>query len=82
MPIRERRSDTPASPTDLHARLNPRQQGALASLERMGWSLAFVRQVLFQQPAAVVRDSEGKRYAVLDEDGTINERHGLKLREQ
>jgi hypothetical protein len=79
MPIRERRKQVPPASEDVRARLNPRQQGALASLENLGWALSFVRHPLFQPPAVVVRDAEGKRFAVLEEDGTINEQHGLVL---
>jgi hypothetical protein len=81
MTIRERRKDAPPAGEQVRARLNPRQQGALASLENLGWVLSFVRHPLFQPPAVVVRDADGQRYAVLEDDGTINEQHGLVLRE-
>jgi hypothetical protein len=81
MPLRERRrdADTDAAAT-LPAGLTASQRGALASLRHLGWELSFVRHPLFQAPAVVIRDEEGKRFAVLEPDGTINEQHGLKLR--
>lgn len=60
--------------------LTPSQRGALASLGHLGWHLSFVRHPLFQAPEVVIHDETGVRVALLEADGTVNERHPLRLR--
>lgn len=69
----ERRySEKPRSST-LRVQLNPDQQFELAVLERFGWELKFIRHAQFQKPVAVVYDSETKNFAVLKEDGSLDD---------
>jgi len=42
--------------------------------------LKFIRRPLFQDPIAVVFDSERKHFAVLEPDGTLNENPGFDIR--
>ena len=64
----------------LKRELRPAQQITLADLEGFGWELKFVRRPLFQEPVAVVFDPDHKRFAVLQEDGTLNENPGFDIR--
>ena len=61
--------------------LTPSQRGALVSLGNLGWQLSFIRQPLFHSPEVVIHDDTGRRFALLEPDGTINERYPLRLRE-
>jgi len=79
---RERRgSETADSTAALRATLNRAQLDTLATLEAFQWRLAFVRRPLFQDPVPVVFDRTGKRYAVLEPDGSINEKPDFRIRD-
>ena len=60
--------------------LNSVQQMTLVNLEQFGWELKFIRRPMFQDPIAVVFDSERKHFAVLEADGTLNEHPGFDIR--
>jgi hypothetical protein len=64
----------------LKSGLNEDQRLTLAELERFGWELKFIRRPLFQDPVAVVFDSDRKNFAVLEPDGTLNEHPGFEIR--
>lgn len=64
----------------LKRELNEEQRLTLADLERFGWELKFIRRPLFQPSIAVVFDSDRKRFAVLEPDGTLNENPGITIR--
>ena|SRR5690606_39012566 len=68
----ERRGTMPAIPENLDDYLTEAQQQALVNIKRFGWSLAFVRRLFFQHPLVVVVQANGKRYGVLNENGTID----------
>ena len=76
----ERRSGEKPRASLLRRRLNQEQQLELAVLERFGWELAFIRQAQFQRPVAVVHDSTSGHYAVLCDDGTLNEHPAFRIR--
>ncbi|MCF7222639.1 hypothetical protein [Marilutibacter chinensis] len=79
---RERRvGDIPLSPERLRAGLTPEQLATLRTLEEFGWVLEFVRRPLFRDPLPVVYDRGRTRCALLEPDGSINEDHGLVLRD-
>ena len=59
-------------PADVFYYLNDVQRLALHSLENFGWQLAFMRRPLFVPPIVVVKNSEQSRFAVLEEDGSVN----------
>jgi len=63
------------------AGLTPAQLDALTTLEFFRWELRFVRRPLFQDPIPVVFNRDGKRYAVLEPDGSLNENPGFKIRD-
>jgi hypothetical protein len=76
---KERRK--PAGNTSASKReLNAVQTITLVNLERFGWELKFIRRPLFQQAVAVVFDSDRKHYAILEPDGTLNEKPDFDIR--
>jgi hypothetical protein len=64
----------------LKRELNEEQRMTLADIERFGWELKFIRRPMFQPSIAVVFDSDRKRFAVLEPDGTLNENPGITIR--
>jgi hypothetical protein len=76
----ERRSGDKPRSSSLRQRLNQDQQLELATLERFGWELRFIRQPPFQKPIPVVYDPETKHYAVLREDGSLDEHPSFTIR--
>ena len=76
----ERRQSAVQLLQTLKRELNEAQLETLASLERFGWELKFVRRPPFQPSVAVVMDSEQKSLGVLESDGTLNESADLTLR--
>lgn len=74
-----RRAD--ARPSSILKReLNEEQLLALAGLENYGWELKFIRKPMFKQPIPVVFDSSRRHYAVLKDDGTLDENPGFDIR--
>ena len=61
--------------------LNEAQLETLRDLEKFGWELKFVRRKPFESSVAVVADGDRKSTAVLEPDGSINENHGLIIRD-
>jgi hypothetical protein len=80
MPVQERRFGEPPRSTQLRAQLNQDQQLELATLERFGWELKFIRHIPFQPSLAVVFDCEHQSYAVLRADGSLDEHVSLQIR--
>ncbi len=66
------RGSRSALPMDVYYYLSEVQRIALHSLENFGWHLAFIRRPLFVAPIVVVKNSEQSKYAVLEEDGSVN----------
>ena len=65
----------------LKRELNEAQLETLCDLEKFGWELKFVRRKPFEPGVAVVMDSNLRSSAVLEPDGSLNESHGLTIRE-
>lgn len=81
MPDRERRHpEAPAGGRVLERLLNRTQIESLRSLEHFGWQLKFVRKPLFQPAVPIVFDGDRKSYAVIEEDGTVNQNPPFKIR--
>ena len=59
-------------PSDLTAYLTPTQFRSLSHLDGFGWQLAFIRRPLFEDPLVVLSSPEGKQYAILEIDGSLN----------
>jgi hypothetical protein len=71
-PKEEVRGSRSPLPADVLYYLNEVQRLALHSLENFGWQLAFIRRPLFVPPMIVVKNSEQSKFAVLEEDGSVN----------
>lgn len=68
----DKRGTQEAIPSDLHQYLTPLQRQSLDHLKDFGWQLAFVRRPLFELPTVVLLSPEGKQYATLEEEGSLN----------
>lgn len=78
---RERRQPDEADTRALRAGLTPAQLNALETLEQFQWTLRFVRRPMFRDPIPVLFHRDGKRYVVLEADGTLNESPDLVIRD-
>ena len=76
----ERRKAEKALSNTLKRDLNEAQLVTLQGLEHFGWELKFVRRKPFQEPVAVVFDGDRKQFAVLQADGTLNEKPDFDIR--
>lgn len=68
----DRRSDTRQGSSALKRELNELQMHTLHTLERFGWELKFVRRDEGGK-LAVIFDPDARKYAVLGEDGELDE---------
>ncbi len=59
-------------PNQLAQYLTDMQMQSLDQLKDFGWRLAFVRRPLFSSPTVVLLSPEGKQYATLEEEGSLN----------
>lgn len=76
----ERRKTHKPLPDILKSELNPEQRDTLGELEKFGWELRFVRHDPEQRPLAVIFDSERAKFAVLDQDGDLDEQAFIDIR--
>ncbi len=79
-PPRERRTQTKPVPRALEKLLNTAQLETLHSIESFGWELKFVRKPLFQPAVPIVFDADRSHFAIIEEDGRLNENPGLTIR--
>jgi len=80
MQERERRDGAGRAPRALEKELSFDQVVTLRELERFGWELKFVRRPPFQPPIPVVFDPDRKHYAVIKQDGSLDEAESLNIR--
>ena len=78
---RERRRSGDLDTDALREGLTPAQLNALATMEHFQWTLRFVRRPMFRDPIPVLFHRDGKRYVVLEADGTLNESPDLVIRD-
>src|SRR5436190_13771582 len=71
---KERRSGQRELSSVLKRQLNDAQLMTLRGLEGFGWELKFIRRKPFQEPIAVIFDGDRKTFAVLEADGSLNEK--------
>ena len=76
----DRRRDSQPLPEILKAELNPDQRETLGELEKFGWELRFVRHDPEQRPIPVIFDAEREKFAVLDQDGELDESAFINIR--
>ena len=79
--VSERRNAARKLLQTLKRELNDAQLETLTGLEKFGWELKFVRRKPFAPPVAVVVDGDRKSLALLEEDGTLNEKPDLEIRQ-
>lgn len=79
--IEEKRSNVEVVPGNLAALLTDMQRAALQRIENFGWRIKFVRQPRFQPPVVVVENTVGMNIGILEEDGEVNLRPVLALRD-
>ena len=77
----DRRKSKQVLPDVLKSELNPDQRDTLGELEKFGWELRFVRHDPEQRPVPVIFDSEHAKFAVLDQDGSLDENAFINIRE-
>lgn len=80
MPDSERRHAEKALALALKRELNEDQRMTLSELERFGWELKYIRRPPFKPKIPIVLDGDRKKFAVLEEDGTLNENPGFDIR--
>lgn len=79
--VRERRkAQDQEDEARLKAGLTAPQLATLQTMEQFQWTLRFVRRPMFLAPIPVLFNRDDSRYAVLEEDGSINETPGFKIR--
>jgi hypothetical protein len=79
MEIEKRTGENPV-PENLEGFLNEAQLSALSRAESFGWELEFIRRPLFQEVVPVLLHPDSGHFEVLENDGTLNTRPGIKIR--
>ncbi|MFA6987230.1 MAG: hypothetical protein WC213_13645 [Arenimonas sp.] len=64
----------------LKSELNTDQRETLDELEKFGWELRFVRHDPEQRPVPVIFDANKSKFAVLDQDGSLDEDAFVNIR--
>ena len=77
----EKRKVEQDSQVQLKNRLNLVQKLALYQAENFGWELQFIRKPLFQEPTAVICNTERDRIGLLELDGRINVKPEIEVRD-
>ena len=77
----EKRKGMNPVPDNVEALLNPAQISALRAIEHFGWRLHFVRRPLFQDVVPVLINQEGDHLVILEEDGSLNDKTDLDVRD-
>ena len=67
-------------PSVLKRELNADQAETLGELEKFGWELRFVRHDPDQRPIPVIFDGQREKFAVLDQDGNLDENAFINIR--
>ena len=76
----ERRRLDKERSAELKRELNSDQLMTLRGLEQFGWELKFIRRPPFQPKVAVVFDGDRKTFAIIEADGSLNEKNELNIR--
>ena len=77
---RERRKGLPPVPGELEKLLNNIQLITLRELQNFGWTVELVRRPLFTTPIPVLKSPDGKKMALIEEDGTVNYNSDIVIR--
>ena len=76
----EKRKGEKAIPDNLGDYLNDMQQMILRNIDRLGWTLRFIRRASGEPPIAVIGNKEDNRFCVLEESGSVNFETGILFR--
>ena len=76
----EKRKGEMAIPDNVNDYLNDMQQMILKNIDRLGWSLRFIRRSSGELPIAVIADKEDNKFGVLEESGSVNFETGVLFR--
>lgn len=79
--MEEKRIGTEPVPANLEELLTDSQRAALRRIENFGWQIKFIRRPRFQPPLVVVENTTGMNVGVLEEDGGVNLRPAICLRD-
>lgn len=75
----ERRHAKPVDTNQMRDQLNDAQRGVLRLLEYFGWELRFVRHPPFQPVVPVICAGDAA-WALIRDDGSVDERTKLEIR--
>ena len=78
--VANRRRGEPAIPQNKDELLNTEQHDGLRKLEQFGWELKFLRRPQFEAREVVLVYSDETSYAILAEDGTLDQKTELGIR--
>lgn len=76
----DRRTEAKHRLAEMKRELNADQLETLRELEMFGWELMFVRHRPFAPGVPVVFDGDRRNYAVLREDGSLDDHPGIDVR--
>ena len=76
----EKRSGNINTQDGLKKRLNEEQMLTLQQMEAAGWELYFIRSRFLLPPIITLKHIRDGDIVVLEEDGSINQHHGLIIR--
>ena len=77
----DKRMGMPPIPQNYEKLLTASQMVALRSIEGYGWSLQFVRREGLDVPIPVIRGADGVAIGIIDEDGNINMKPEITIRD-
>lgn len=77
----EKRKGEKAIPDNVEDYLNGLQSDILATIEKYGWTLKFIRRSVSLPPIVVIEDKDGKQVGVLEDNGAINYESGIVIRD-
>lgn len=80
--VAERRHERSQLPENLGEVLNESQLFTLKRMERYGWILDFIRRPLFQETVTVLRHQDCHKFAILDNEGTLDLQPDIEFRLQ
>ncbi|HEY2344552.1 MAG TPA: hypothetical protein VGH80_01565 [Xanthomonadaceae bacterium] len=78
--MNEKRHAIRESCYSLKRELNDDQRMTLAEIEGFGWELKFIRRPMFMDSVPVVFEPGRGHFAIIEPDGTLNERPAIEIR--
>ena len=79
--IEEKRVGAEPVPHNLSELLTELQRTSLRRIENFGWQIKFIRRPRFQPPVVDVENTTGMNIGILEEDGGVNLRPAISLRD-